>query len=141
MVIIIDNSKNGMIVMIMSTCRDGEELDSQGDASSQPDTISIASRTSQNTLDSDKVGTLSRTQTHIPQNVQATSLETHIMTVFWFNFIFTFPLSRIIPFIQSVCSLCNDHDDIVGSCWLVRCRQLKSVWLFEGKETGHLTEL
>ncbi|XP_075868965.1 triple functional domain protein isoform X3 [Nelusetta ayraudi] len=35
--------------------RDGEELDSQGDASSQPDTISIASRTSQNTLDSDKL--------------------------------------------------------------------------------------
>lgn len=35
--------------------RDGEDLDSQGDASSQPDTISIASRTSQNTLDSDKV--------------------------------------------------------------------------------------
>lgn len=36
-------------------CRDGEDLDSQGDGSSQPDTISIASRTSQNTLDSDKV--------------------------------------------------------------------------------------
>uniref|UniRef100_A0A673HFY1 non-specific serine/threonine protein kinase n=1 Tax=Sinocyclocheilus rhinocerous TaxID=307959 RepID=A0A673HFY1_9TELE len=35
--------------------RDGEDLDSQGDASSQPDTISIASRTSQNTLDSDKL--------------------------------------------------------------------------------------
>lgn len=35
-------------------CRE-EELDSQGDASSQPDTISIASRTSQNTVDSDKV--------------------------------------------------------------------------------------
>ncbi|XP_067366438.1 triple functional domain protein isoform X5 [Channa argus] len=35
--------------------RDGEELDSQGDASSQPDTISITSRTSQNTLDSDKL--------------------------------------------------------------------------------------
>uniref|UniRef100_A0A4W3J5E4 Rho guanine nucleotide exchange factor 25 n=1 Tax=Callorhinchus milii TaxID=7868 RepID=A0A4W3J5E4_CALMI len=35
--------------------KDGEELDSQGDASSQPDTISIASRTSQNTLDSDKL--------------------------------------------------------------------------------------
>uniref|UniRef100_A0A8B9T0N8 non-specific serine/threonine protein kinase n=1 Tax=Anas platyrhynchos TaxID=8839 RepID=A0A8B9T0N8_ANAPL len=35
--------------------RDGEDLDSQGDGSSQPDTISIASRTSQNTLDSDKL--------------------------------------------------------------------------------------
>ncbi|XP_059423314.1 triple functional domain protein isoform X4 [Carassius carassius] len=35
--------------------RDGEDLDSQGDVSSQPDTISIASRTSQNTLDSDKL--------------------------------------------------------------------------------------
>uniref|UniRef100_A0A8C4W3B8 Trio Rho guanine nucleotide exchange factor n=1 Tax=Gopherus evgoodei TaxID=1825980 RepID=A0A8C4W3B8_9SAUR len=34
---------------------DGEDLDSQGDGSSQPDTISIASRTSQNTLDSDKL--------------------------------------------------------------------------------------
>lgn len=33
-----------------------EDPDSQGDASSQPDTISIASRTSQNTVDSDKVG-------------------------------------------------------------------------------------
>ncbi|XP_014056496.1 triple functional domain protein isoform X3 [Salmo salar] len=32
-----------------------DDLDSQGDASSQPDTISIASRTSQNTLDSDKL--------------------------------------------------------------------------------------
>uniref|UniRef100_A0A8C7RB56 non-specific serine/threonine protein kinase n=1 Tax=Oncorhynchus mykiss TaxID=8022 RepID=A0A8C7RB56_ONCMY len=35
--------------------QDGEDLDSQGDGSSQPDTISIASRTSQNTLDSDKL--------------------------------------------------------------------------------------
>ncbi|KAG8442620.1 hypothetical protein GDO86_011416 [Hymenochirus boettgeri] len=35
--------------------RDGEDLDSQGDGSSQHDTISIASRTSQNTLDSDKL--------------------------------------------------------------------------------------
>uniref|UniRef100_A0A8C2CCY3 Kalirin RhoGEF kinase n=1 Tax=Cyprinus carpio TaxID=7962 RepID=A0A8C2CCY3_CYPCA len=32
-----------------------EDADSQGDASSQPDTISIASRTSQNTVDSDKL--------------------------------------------------------------------------------------
>lgn len=53
-------------VILMYACRDGEELDSQGDASSQPDTISIASRTSQNTLDSDKVGTppLKKTPTH-----------------------------------------------------------------------------
>ncbi|XP_060047910.1 triple functional domain protein [Erinaceus europaeus] len=35
--------------------RETEDLDSQGDGSSQPDTISIASRTSQNTLDSDKL--------------------------------------------------------------------------------------
>uniref|UniRef100_A0A671QIF3 Kalirin-like n=1 Tax=Sinocyclocheilus anshuiensis TaxID=1608454 RepID=A0A671QIF3_9TELE len=35
----------------------GEDADSQGDGSSQPDTISIASRTSQNTVDSDKVQT------------------------------------------------------------------------------------
>lgn len=61
---IINNINNGMtVIIIMSACRDGEELDSQGDASSQPDTISIASRTSQNTLDSDKVGT--HTLTHI----------------------------------------------------------------------------
>uniref|UniRef100_A0A1A7XJ47 Rho guanine nucleotide exchange factor 25 n=1 Tax=Iconisemion striatum TaxID=60296 RepID=A0A1A7XJ47_9TELE len=33
----------------------GEDGDSQGDGSSQPDAISIASRTSQNTLDSDKL--------------------------------------------------------------------------------------
>ncbi|XP_067266679.1 kalirin isoform X3 [Chanodichthys erythropterus] len=33
----------------------GEDADSQGDGSSQPDTISIASRTSQNTMDSDKL--------------------------------------------------------------------------------------
>uniref|UniRef100_A0A6Q2ZJB0 non-specific serine/threonine protein kinase n=1 Tax=Esox lucius TaxID=8010 RepID=A0A6Q2ZJB0_ESOLU len=38
-----------------ATAKDGEDLDSQGDGSSQPDTISIASRTSQNTLDSDKL--------------------------------------------------------------------------------------
>ncbi|XP_041662586.1 kalirin isoform X2 [Cheilinus undulatus] len=35
--------------------REGEDGDSQGDGSSQPDTISIASRTSQNTVDSDKL--------------------------------------------------------------------------------------
>ncbi|KAM6899822.1 triple functional domain protein-like [Xenentodon cancila] len=35
--------------------RDVEDLDSQGEGSSQPDTISLASRTSQNTLDSDKL--------------------------------------------------------------------------------------
>lgn len=41
----------------MRLCREGgEDGDSQGDGSSQPDTISIASRTSQNTVDSDKVG-------------------------------------------------------------------------------------
>uniref|UniRef100_A0A8C8J338 non-specific serine/threonine protein kinase n=1 Tax=Oncorhynchus tshawytscha TaxID=74940 RepID=A0A8C8J338_ONCTS len=33
----------------------GEDIDSQGDGSSQPDTVSIASRTSQNTVDSDKL--------------------------------------------------------------------------------------
>lgn len=43
-------------------CREGgDDGDSQGDGSSQPDTISIASRTSQNTVDSDKVG---NTQAH-----------------------------------------------------------------------------
>lgn len=59
--------------MIMSTCRDGEELDSQGDASSQPDTISIASRTSQNTLDSDKV----RTDTQIYTILNSLTVSRH----------------------------------------------------------------
>lgn len=45
------------LLLFSSSCRDGvEDVDSQGDGSSQPDTISIASRTSQNTVDSDKVG-------------------------------------------------------------------------------------
>lgn len=39
-----------------------EDADSLGDASSQPDTVSIASRTSQNTADSDKVETDYTTQ-------------------------------------------------------------------------------
>uniref|UniRef100_A0A4W5PUG5 Uncharacterized protein n=1 Tax=Hucho hucho TaxID=62062 RepID=A0A4W5PUG5_9TELE len=38
-----------------TTVKHKDDLDSQGDACSQPDTISIASRTSQNTLDSDKL--------------------------------------------------------------------------------------
>lgn len=42
-----------------------EDADSLGDASSQPDTVSIASRTSQNTADSDKV-----THTHIQTHTQ-----------------------------------------------------------------------
>uniref|UniRef100_A0AAZ1XCM8 Kalirin RhoGEF kinase b n=1 Tax=Oreochromis aureus TaxID=47969 RepID=A0AAZ1XCM8_OREAU len=45
----------------------GEDADSLGDASSQPDTVSIASRTSQNTADSDKV-----THTHT-QSLAVTS--------------------------------------------------------------------
>lgn len=44
-----------LIVFIWSFRETTEDADSQGDASSQPDTISIASRTSQNTVDSDKV--------------------------------------------------------------------------------------
>lgn len=44
------------VSFLSSSCRDGvEDGDSQGDGSSQPDTISIASRTSQNTVESDKV--------------------------------------------------------------------------------------
>lgn len=42
----------------------GEDGDSQGDGSSQPDTISIASRTSQNTVDSDKVEHLDELMVH-----------------------------------------------------------------------------
>lgn len=44
-----------LIVFIWYFRETTEDADSQGDASSQPDTISIASRTSQNTVDSDKV--------------------------------------------------------------------------------------
>lgn len=53
-------------LLIMRVCvfvRDGEDLDSQGEGSSQPDTISLASRTSQNTLDSDKVSLHTYTNT------------------------------------------------------------------------------
>lgn len=48
-----------------------EDADSQGDASSQPDTISIASRTSQNTVDSDKV----KAKLSSPRDVFVTALE------------------------------------------------------------------
>lgn len=50
-------SYSEFLVMLCVHVRDGEDLDSQGEGSSQPDTISLASRTSQNTLDSDKVST------------------------------------------------------------------------------------
>lgn len=53
-------SQHAMLVFLR---RDGEDLDSQGEGSSQPDTISLASRTSQNTLDSDKVHTHTCTYT------------------------------------------------------------------------------
>lgn len=49
-------AENKAFILIVCLCREGgEDGDSQGDGSSQPDTISIASRTSQNTVDSDKV--------------------------------------------------------------------------------------
>uniref|UniRef100_A0A669ERS6 non-specific serine/threonine protein kinase n=1 Tax=Oreochromis niloticus TaxID=8128 RepID=A0A669ERS6_ORENI len=44
-----------LLLIVCAPIRDGEDLDSQGEGSSQPDTISLASRTSQNTLDSDKL--------------------------------------------------------------------------------------
>lgn len=55
----------------MSVTREtSEDADSLGDASSQPDTVSIASRTSQNTADSDKVAySRSHTQTHTHTDV------------------------------------------------------------------------
>lgn len=52
------------VEMTRVSARDGEDLDSQGEGSSQPDTISLASRTSQNTLDSDKVSQHTHTHTH-----------------------------------------------------------------------------
>lgn len=52
-----------------------EDPDSQGDASSQPDTISIASRTSQNTVDSDKVGP----KLYLMSNILCDSLESSAM--------------------------------------------------------------
>lgn len=66
---IIANGKTSVQhILIHSDCvcvfrEGGEDGDSQGDGSSQPDTISIASRTSQNTVDSDKVGN-THTHTH-----------------------------------------------------------------------------
>lgn len=53
-------------MIVCAPARDGEDLDSQGEGSSQPDTISLASRTSQNTLDSDKV----RTHTELRNDAQ-----------------------------------------------------------------------
>ncbi|CAG14631.1 unnamed protein product, partial [Tetraodon nigroviridis] len=53
-----------------------EDADSLGDASSQPDTVSIASRTSQNTADSDKVArthSLTHTHTHTHAWTQCSS--------------------------------------------------------------------
>lgn len=56
-----DSNQRLHILLIMCVrIRDGEDLDSQGEGSSQPDTISLASRTSQNTLDSDKVSSHTR---------------------------------------------------------------------------------
>lgn len=54
-----DSESVGRVLNPLTVClcrEGGEDGDSQGDGSSQPDTISIASRTSQNTVDSDKVG-------------------------------------------------------------------------------------
>lgn len=53
-VICFDQIAHSLLILCVFI-RDGEDLDSQGEGSSQPDTISLASRTSQNTLDSDKV--------------------------------------------------------------------------------------
>ncbi|MED6282068.1 hypothetical protein CHARACLAT_028142, partial [Characodon lateralis] len=51
-----------------------EDADSLGDASSQPDTVSIASRTSQNTADSDKVNTHTDPQRGVWSSVMTSSL-------------------------------------------------------------------
>ena len=53
------------VCVCLSIRETSEDADSLGDASSQPDTVSIASRTSQNTADSDKVThTYTHTHTH-----------------------------------------------------------------------------
>lgn len=54
-------------MIVCAPARDGEDLDSQGEGSSQPDTISLASRTSQNTLDSDKVRTHTQSSEMMPR--------------------------------------------------------------------------
>ena len=54
------------LILCASVSNVGEDLDSQGEGSSQPDTISLASRTSQNTLDSDKVRTHTHTYDALP---------------------------------------------------------------------------
>lgn len=55
-----------LLLIVCAPIRDGEDLDSQGEGSSQPDTISLASRTSQNTLDSDKVRTHTQSSEMMP---------------------------------------------------------------------------
>lgn len=59
---------------------DREDLDSQGEGSSQPDTISLASRTSQNTLDSDKV-----VHTHMFKDVRSSQLSMTSDIFFFFS--------------------------------------------------------
>lgn len=56
-----------LLLIVCAPARDGEDLDSQGEGSSQPDTISLASRTSQNTLDSDKVRTHTQSSEMMPR--------------------------------------------------------------------------
>lgn len=124
---------------IMSVCRDGEELDSQGDASSQPDTISIASRTSQNTLDSDKVG---YTHTHIhasgsffqrhTENVPDNSLKIHKK---W----------AVCPQITQLARRPSLSDTILQSRELLWCGKTSSRFLWRSlivcvQGAGHLTE-
>lgn len=67
-------------LIVCAPARDGEDLDSQGEGSSQPDTISLASRTSQNTLDSDKVRTHThRAQKWCPDLLQLWALKTNVI--------------------------------------------------------------
>lgn len=64
-------------VPLFESCREtSEDADSLGDASSQPDTVSIASRTSQNTADSDKVS-CSHVHTHARTHMHTHTHDPH----------------------------------------------------------------
>lgn len=71
--------------LCLSLRETSEDADSLGDASSQPDTVSIASRTSQNTADSDKV-THTRTNIHsfcMQRGVSSSLMTSPLATAGW----------------------------------------------------------
>lgn len=96
-------------------CREGtEDGDSQGDGSSQPDTISIASRTSQNTVDSDKVGEAHKQESLCkPKDVKVLNPG----TVYWIHWPAA-QLSSSKNQTQQLPAVCGSHNVPVIRCML-----------------------